>query len=48
MRFYTKQHKYYCGIDPHARVMHLCILNAEGETVLHRNVVSGRGLPTLQ
>ena len=38
MRFYTKQHKYYCGIDLHTRVMYLCILNADGETVLHRNV----------
>ena len=40
MRFYTKQHKYYCGIDLHTRVMYLCILNASGETVLHRNVAA--------
>jgi transposase len=40
MRFYTTQHKYYCGIDLHARVMYLCILNASGETVLHRNVAA--------
>jgi len=40
MRFYTKQHKYYCGIDLHTRVMYLCILNADGETVLHRNVAT--------
>jgi transposase len=43
MRFYTKQHKYYCGIDLHARVMYLCILNADGETVLHRNVAARPG-----
>jgi len=37
MRFYTKQHKYSCGIDLHARSMYICILDKEGETVLHRN-----------
>jgi transposase len=37
MRFYTKQHKYYCGIDLHARSMYVCILDKEGETLLHRN-----------
>ncbi|HYA01569.1 MAG TPA: IS110 family transposase [Syntrophobacteria bacterium] len=37
MRFYTKQHKYYCGIDLHARSMYICILDEEGETVVHRN-----------
>ncbi len=26
MRFYTKQHRYYCGIDLHARRMYICIL----------------------
>jgi hypothetical protein len=38
MRFYTKQHKFYCGIDLHARTMYLCILNQDGEIVLHRNM----------
>jgi transposase len=37
MRFYTKQHKYYCGIDLHARSMYVCILDGEGKTVLHKN-----------
>ncbi len=40
MRFYTKQHQYYCGIDLHARTMYLCILNHEGEIVFHRNMPS--------
>ncbi|MDY6855263.1 MAG: IS110 family transposase, partial [Thermodesulfobacteriota bacterium] len=31
MRFYTKQHKYYCRIDLHARKMYLCILDETGE-----------------
>ena len=26
MRFYTAQHRYYCGIDLHARRMYICIL----------------------
>jgi transposase len=38
MRFYTKQHKAYCGIDLHARSMYLCILNQDGEIMLHRNM----------
>ena len=38
MRFYTKQHKHYCGIDLHTTKMYLCILNQQGETVFHRNM----------
>jgi transposase len=37
MRFYTQNHQYYCGIDLHARSMYLCILNGQGEILLHRN-----------
>lgn len=38
MRFYTKQHHAYCGIDLHARSMYVCILNQDGEIMLHRNM----------
>ena len=38
MRFYTNQHKFYCGIDLHARTMYLCILDQEGKIVLHRDI----------
>jgi transposase len=38
MRFYTKQHKFYCGIDLHARTMYVCILNQDGKIMLHRNM----------
>jgi transposase len=41
MRFYTKQHQFYCGIDLHARTMYLCILNQEGEILVHRNMPAG-------
>ena len=32
MRFYTDQHRYYCGIDLHARSMYVCVLDQEGQT----------------
>jgi transposase len=35
MRFYTKQHKYYCGIDLHARSMYICILDQAGKRLFH-------------
>ena len=38
MRFYTKQHPFYCGIDLHARTMYICILDQAGETLFHRNM----------
>ncbi len=41
MRFYTGHHRYYCGIDLHARTMYLCILDHEsGKILLHRNLRS--------
>src|ERR687887_971983 len=41
MRFYTKQHQFYCGIDLHARTMDLCLLNRDGEILIHRNMPAG-------
>ena len=41
MRFYTKQHPFYCGIDLHARSMYVCILSQDGAIVLHRNMPAG-------
>ena len=38
MRFYTQPHHFYCGIDLHARTMYVCILNRDGEIVVHRNM----------
>src|SRR3954451_24611235 len=40
MRFYTQQHKHYCGIDLHARQMYLCVLDATGTVLLSRNIAS--------
>ncbi len=38
MRFYKQQHKYYCGIDLHARKMYVCILDGKGKTKVHKNI----------
>jgi hypothetical protein len=38
MRFYTRQHRHYCGIDLHARTMYLCILSHDGEILLERSL----------
>lgn len=38
MRFYTKQHTHYCGIDLHTTKMYLCILNQEGNVLFHKNM----------
>jgi transposase len=37
MRFYTTPHRYYCGIDLHARRMYICVLDAQGKILVHRN-----------
>jgi hypothetical protein len=37
MRFYTKQHQMYCGIDLHARTMYVCILSQAGEIMVHQH-----------
>jgi transposase len=37
MRFYTQQHPFYCGIDLHARTMYVCIVNHNGEILVHHN-----------
>jgi transposase len=38
MNFYTQQHKYYCGIDLHARKMYVCVLNQQGNVQVHKNI----------
>jgi transposase len=38
MRFYTKQHRFYCGIDLHARSMYVCIMSQDGDILVHRNL----------
>ena len=38
MRFYTQQHRFYCGMDLHARTINVCILDQAGEKVLHQEI----------
>ena len=38
MRFYTRVHEAYCGIDLYARTMYVCIANRDDEILLHRTM----------
>jgi transposase len=38
MRFYCQPHRFYGGIDLHARSMYLCILDQDGNIVFDRNL----------
>ena len=38
MRFYTKQHKFYCGIVLHTKNMFVCIIDAGGNVRVHQNI----------
>ena len=41
MRFYNQQHRFYCGVDLHARTMYLCILDGDGQVVFDNNLPAG-------
>lgn len=38
MRFYTNQHKYYCGIDLHAKNLYVCIIDQQAKILVHKNI----------
>jgi transposase len=38
MRFYTQQHRFYCGIDLHARLLAVCIVDQAGTVVLRKQI----------
>ena len=40
MRFYNQPHRHYCGIDLHVKTMYVCILDASGQVLVHRNVAA--------
>jgi hypothetical protein len=40
MRFYQQSHRFYCGVDLHARSMYLCILDSAGAIVYHQNLAA--------
>src|SRR5262249_8575257 len=35
---YCQPHRFYCGVDLHARTMYLCVLDHQGQVVLDRNL----------
>ena len=41
MRFYNQQHRFYCGVDLHARTLSLHVLDADGQTVLAKTIPAG-------
>jgi len=40
MRFYNGSHRHWCGIDLHAKMMYVCMLDAEGQVLVHKNLPS--------
>src|SRR5258708_2355971 len=40
MRCYFKQHKFYAGIDLHARTLHICVLDHTGTVVCDKNLAA--------
>ena len=38
MNFYNNLHPYYCGIDLHARVLYVCIIDQNGQTLVHKEI----------
>jgi len=43
MRFYNGTHQYWWGIDLHARTMYVCILDAQGQVLVHKNLRADPG-----
>ena len=48
MRFYNRQHTYYCGIDLHVKTMYVCILDGTGQVLVHRKHLRIEGAPALE
>src|SRR5947199_1556345 len=40
MRFYHQPHRFYCGVDLHARTLALHVLDAQGDTALAKTVAA--------
>jgi len=38
MNFYNTMHPYYCGIDLHARLLYICIIDNTGEILVHKKI----------
>ena len=44
MRFYTGQHRFYCGIDLHARLLAICIFDQAGSIVCQKQIAADQQL----
>jgi len=40
MRFYNQPHRFYCGIDLHARTLAVCVLDCDGTAVSHGTIAA--------
>ena len=38
MRFYNQQHRFYCGVDLHARSMFTHVLDQQGKTLFEKDL----------
>ena len=38
MRFYTQTRQYHCGIDLHARSLYVCIVDHNGNVLIHKEI----------
>lgn len=43
MNFYNNTHPYYCGIDLHARILYVCILDQAGKVCVHQGIPADSG-----
>jgi transposase len=38
MKYYKSETKYNCGIDLHTRQMYICVMDREGNKLIHKNI----------
>lgn len=38
MNFYNSTHPYYCCIDLHARILYVCIIDNDGQSIVHKEI----------
>ena len=43
MKFYTKEYKYYRGIDLHAKSLYVFILDSDAQVIYHKQIKAEPG-----
>jgi predicted NBD/HSP70 family sugar kinase len=38
MRFYSKLHKHYCGVDIHTKTIYVCIIDQETRIIKQKKI----------